>query len=60
MDWFLYDNGPRHERFKCVEEFSSRFHLANDKYLSIFLAVFISIVKVIHFVQVINFCERHC
>ena len=48
MDWFLYDNGLRHERVKCVMEFSRRFDLANGKYLSNFLGVFARIVKVTH------------
>ena len=37
---------------------SSRFDLTNGKYLSIFLGAFTIIVKVTHFAQVINFCER--
>ena len=41
-----------------MKEFSSRFDLANGKYLSIFLAVFARIVKVTHFAQVINFREK--
>ena len=43
---------------KCVKEFLRRFDLANEKYLSIFQGVFARIVKVTHFAQVINFCER--
>ena len=38
-----------------VKEFPRRFDLANRKYLSIFLGVFVRIVKVTHFAQVINF-----
>ena len=41
-----------------MKEFSRRFDLANRKYLSIFLEVFARIVKVTHFIQVINFRER--
>ena len=43
IDWFLYDNGLRHERAKCAKEFSRRFDLPNGK--SIFLRVFAIIVK---------------
>ena len=46
---------------KClmrVKEYSPRFDLANEKYLSIFLRVCARIVKVTHFAQVINFPER--
>ena len=25
MDWFLYDNGPRHERVKHILDFNSNF-----------------------------------
>ena len=43
---------------KCVEEFLRRFNVGNGKYLSVFLVVFARIVKVTHFPQVTNFCER--
>ena len=46
------------KRLKCVKEFSSRFRLANEKYLSIFLRVFARIVKVTHFAQIINCPKR--
>ena len=56
MDWFLYVNGLRHERVKCVKEFSRRFDLPNGK--SIFLWVFARIVKVTYFAKIINFRKR--
>ena len=40
-----------------MKEFSCRFDLANEKYLSVFLGVFAKIVKVIYFAQVITFPE---
>ena len=43
---------------ECVKESSSRFDLANEKYLSTFPGVFARIVKVKHFPQVIIFCEK--
>ena len=43
---------------KCVKEFLHRFDFANGKYLSIFLGVFARIVRVTHFAQAINYCER--
>ena len=36
---------------KCVKEFSRRFDLENEEYMSIFLGVFGKIVKVTHFPQ---------
>ena len=56
MDWFLYVNGLRHERVKCVKEFSRRFDLPNGK--SIFLRVFARFVKVTYFAKIINFRKR--
>ena len=43
---------------KWVKEYSRRSDLANEKYSSIFLGIFERIVKVTHFGQFINFCER--
>ena len=40
---------------KCVKAFWRRFDLVNEKYLLIFLGVFVKIVKVTYFAQVINF-----
>ena len=56
VDWFLYVNGLRHERVKCVKEFSRRFDLPNGK--SIFLRVFARFVKVTYFAKIINFRKR--
>ena len=40
-----------------MRKFSRRFDLVNGKYFSIFLGVFVGIVKVTHLAPVINFCE---
>ena len=43
---------------KYVKEFLHRFDLANEKNLSIFVGIFVRIVKVTHFAQVINFLRK--
>ena len=42
---------------KCAKEYSHRFDLANEKYLSIFLEVFARTVKIIHLTLDINVHE---
>ena len=31
MDWFLYDNGLRHERVKSVEKANALYHVTNKQ-----------------------------
>ena len=45
------------KRLQRMRKFSRRFDLVNGKYFSIFLGVFVGIVKVTHLAPVINFCE---
>ena len=45
------------KRLQRMRKFSRRFDLVNGKYFSIFLGVFVRIVKVTHLAPVINFCE---
>ena len=45
------------KRLHRMRKFSRRFDLVNGKYFSIFLGVFVGIVKVTHLAPVINFYE---